>query len=86
MWVHPGQSLRHTPPTILAAKIISICLIISDGIVIIIMYAYTTLKFPNIRVHLGCCNRSGADPERSKIGNMPHGQRYSEKPTQTRRL
>ena len=33
--------------------------------------------------HLGCCNRVGLVLERSKVGNMPHGRRYSEKPTQT---
>lgn len=36
--------------------------------------------------HIGCWHGSSALSERSNRGNMPHGQRYSEKPTQTRRL
>ena len=35
------------------------------------------------REYLDCCNRIGTYSERSKIGNMPHGRRYSEKPAQT---
>jgi len=46
-----------------------------------VIFSSTLTNF-TIREHLGCCNRRGWYPERSKIGNMPHGRRYSEKSAQ----
>ncbi|MGL5748469.1 MAG: hypothetical protein ACRCXR_11030, partial [Weissella cibaria] len=72
-----------------AAEIFSICLIDIVKLAVARCHAVifsSTLTNLNVREHLGCCNRPGWYPERSKIGNMPHGRRYSEKPIQTLRL
>ena len=63
-----------------AIKIFSVCLIVIVGLM---PSHHRTLTFEDYREPLGCCNRHGLSPERSKIGNMPHGRRYPDKPIPT---